>query len=183
MNMMINILTTATAYNGIYTQLGLKESFASSASLLESLVGIASNHGIVLAPVQSAKATATTTQVNGGGSIYGRLSMMINGDSDQCRNVSNDIKDNIMPYAEDLINNFGKEPRWMVKPYTSEELYPIKQNIVSIINILKQNIDNLSNSCINTDKLKTELESANDQNVLEMTNMLNNLTILLRQTE
>lgn len=127
------------------------------------------------------KATATTTQVNGGGSIYGRLSMMINGDSDQCRNVSNDIKDNIMPYAEDLINNFGKEPRWMVKPYTSEELYPIKQNIVSIINILKQNIDNLLNSCINTDNIKTELESANDQNVLEMTNMLNNLTILLRQ--
>lgn len=59
-NMIINILATATAYNGIYTQLGLKESFASTASLLESLVGIASNNAIVIAPVKSAKAVATT---------------------------------------------------------------------------------------------------------------------------
>lgn len=61
-NMMINILATATAYNGIYTQLGLKESFVSTASLLESLVGIASNNAIVIAPVKSAKSVATTTQ-------------------------------------------------------------------------------------------------------------------------
>ena len=60
-NMIINILATATAYNGIYTQLGLKESFVSTASLLESLVGIASNNGIVIAPVKSAKSVATTT--------------------------------------------------------------------------------------------------------------------------
>lgn len=61
-NMIINILATATAYNGIYTQLGLKESFVSTASLLESLVGVASNNAIVIAPVKSAKAVATTTQ-------------------------------------------------------------------------------------------------------------------------
>jgi hypothetical protein len=61
-NMIVNILATATAYNGIYTQLGLKESFVSTASLIESLVGIASNSGILISPVKSAKSVATTTK-------------------------------------------------------------------------------------------------------------------------
>ena len=60
-NMIVNILATATAYNGIYTQMGLKESFLSTASLRESIVGIASNHSILLPLTQSAKATGTTT--------------------------------------------------------------------------------------------------------------------------
>lgn len=59
-NMIINMLATATAYNGIYTQLGLKESFISTASILESIVGIASNHSILLPISQSAKAIGTT---------------------------------------------------------------------------------------------------------------------------
>jgi hypothetical protein len=59
-NMIVNILATATAYNGIYTQMGLKESFLSTASLRESIVGIASNHSILLPLQQSAKATGTT---------------------------------------------------------------------------------------------------------------------------
>lgn len=60
-NMIVNMLATATAYNGIYTQMGLKESFLSTASLLESVVGIGSNYSILLPLTQSAKAVATTT--------------------------------------------------------------------------------------------------------------------------
>lgn len=60
-NMIVNMLATATAYNGIYTQMGLKESFLSTASLLESVVAIGSNYSTLLPLTQSAKATGTTT--------------------------------------------------------------------------------------------------------------------------
>ena len=62
-NMLINMMATATAYNGVYTQMGLKESFVSTASWLESVVGIASNHSILLPIKKSASAIGTTNQL------------------------------------------------------------------------------------------------------------------------
>lgn len=56
-NMLVNILATATAYNGIYAQLGYKESFLSTATLLPSIVGLASNSSVLLEVKKSAQTT------------------------------------------------------------------------------------------------------------------------------
>lgn len=56
-SMLVNILATATAYNGIYAQFGYKESFLSTANLLESIVGLASNSSVLLEVKKSAKST------------------------------------------------------------------------------------------------------------------------------
>ncbi|NBO36193.1 hypothetical protein EBU91_01430 [bacterium] len=61
-NLLINILATATAYNGVYAQFGFTESFASTATLLESLISIGSNNSILFPITQSASAKATTVQ-------------------------------------------------------------------------------------------------------------------------
>lgn len=58
-SMLINILATATAYNGVYAQFGYKESFLSTANLLESIVGLASNSSVLLEVKKSA-----STKVN-----------------------------------------------------------------------------------------------------------------------
>jgi hypothetical protein len=59
-NLLINILSTATAYNGIYSQFGFTESFLSTATLLESVISIASNHSIVVPLVKSAGVKVST---------------------------------------------------------------------------------------------------------------------------
>lgn len=56
-NMLINILATATAYNGVYAQLGYKESFLSTATILPSIVGLASNSSVLLEVKKSAQMT------------------------------------------------------------------------------------------------------------------------------
>jgi hypothetical protein len=61
-NRLINILATATAYNGIYAQFGFTETALSTATLLESVVAIASNHSILVPITQSAKAVCLTRQ-------------------------------------------------------------------------------------------------------------------------
>jgi len=58
-NLLINILATVTAYNGVYAQFGFVNSFASTSSVMESILGIASNSSVVIAPVQSARTTRT----------------------------------------------------------------------------------------------------------------------------
>jgi hypothetical protein len=60
-NMLLNILATVTAYNGVYAQFGFANSFASTATVMESLLGIASNSSVVVAPVQSARVNRTVT--------------------------------------------------------------------------------------------------------------------------
>lgn len=60
-NMLLNILSTVTAYNGIYAQLGFANSFATTASVMESVLGIAANSSVVVAPVQSARVNRTIT--------------------------------------------------------------------------------------------------------------------------
>lgn len=60
-NLLLNILSTATAYNGVYAQYGYLNSFASTATVLESLMGVASNCSILLIPTSSASSTATVT--------------------------------------------------------------------------------------------------------------------------
>lgn len=60
-NLLLNILTTATAYNGVYAQYGYINSFATTATVLESLIGIAANSSVLLVPTSSASATATIT--------------------------------------------------------------------------------------------------------------------------
>jgi hypothetical protein len=64
-NLLINILSTVTAYNGVYAQYGFINSFAMTATVLESLLGIASNNGVLLVPTASARTnrTVTTTTV------------------------------------------------------------------------------------------------------------------------
>lgn len=56
-NMLVNILATATAYNGVYSQFGYHESFLSTSTLLSSIVGIASNSSVLLELKNSAKST------------------------------------------------------------------------------------------------------------------------------
>lgn len=58
-NMLVNILATATAYNGAYAYFGFNESFKISAQNLESFSGLASNESILLPFTQSASTTTT----------------------------------------------------------------------------------------------------------------------------
>jgi len=58
-NMIINILATATAYNGAYGYFGFNESFKISAQNLESFSGLASNESILLPFTLSASTDAT----------------------------------------------------------------------------------------------------------------------------
>jgi len=58
-NMLLNILATATAYNGIYAQYGYLNSFETTATSLNALLGIASNHCTLLEPTKTAKTRRT----------------------------------------------------------------------------------------------------------------------------
>lgn len=60
-NMLLNILATVTAYNGVYAQYGFVNSFATTSNLLESVLGIASNSSVLIAPTLSASTTRTIT--------------------------------------------------------------------------------------------------------------------------
>jgi hypothetical protein len=60
-NMMVNILATATAYNGVYAQFGYRESFLSTANLLPSIVGLAANSSVLLEVKNSANTTRTVS--------------------------------------------------------------------------------------------------------------------------
>lgn len=62
-NLLVNILATATAYNGIYAQFGYVNSFATTTTLLNSLLGIAANSSVLVIPVQGASTTRTITAV------------------------------------------------------------------------------------------------------------------------
>jgi hypothetical protein len=62
-NLLINILATATAYNGIYAQFGFVNSFATTTTLMQSLLGIAANSSVLIAPSQSASSSRTITAV------------------------------------------------------------------------------------------------------------------------
>lgn len=62
-NLLVNILATVTAYNGVYAQFGYVNSFATTTTLLNSLLGIASNNSVLIAPVQGASTTRTITAV------------------------------------------------------------------------------------------------------------------------
>lgn len=64
-NLLLNILATVTAYNGVYAQYGYINSFATTTTLLESLLGIASNNSILLTPTLSASSGRTVTTTNG----------------------------------------------------------------------------------------------------------------------
>lgn len=69
-NMLCNILATGVAYNGIYSQFGYNESFLSTANLLESIVGLASNSSVLLEVKKSAKSTNSVTVSAAGLSAY-----------------------------------------------------------------------------------------------------------------
>jgi hypothetical protein len=60
-NLLINLLATATAYNGIYSQFGYVNSFATTTTLLQSLLGIAANSSVLIAPTEGASTTGTIT--------------------------------------------------------------------------------------------------------------------------
>jgi hypothetical protein len=60
-SMICNILATGAAYNGVYSQFGYHESFLSTANLLESIFGLASNSSVLLEAKKSAKVTNTVT--------------------------------------------------------------------------------------------------------------------------
>jgi len=63
-SLLCNILATGVAYNGVYAQFGYHESFLSTANLLESIVGIASN-GSVLLEVKNSASTSRSITVSG----------------------------------------------------------------------------------------------------------------------
>jgi len=60
---LINILATATAYNGIYAQFGYVNSFATTTTLMQSILGIAANSSVLIAPVQGASTNRTVTAI------------------------------------------------------------------------------------------------------------------------
>lgn len=60
-NLLCNILATGAAYNGVYAQFGYHESFLSTANLLESIVGIASNGSVLLEVKKSAQTTVSAS--------------------------------------------------------------------------------------------------------------------------
>lgn len=60
-SMLCNILATGVAYNGVYAQFGYHESFLSTANLLESIFGIASNSSVLLEAKKSAFVTNTVS--------------------------------------------------------------------------------------------------------------------------
>lgn len=64
-NLLINILATATAYNGVYSQFGFINSFATTATVLESLLGVAANCSVLLEPTKSAVSSRTVNTLNG----------------------------------------------------------------------------------------------------------------------
>jgi hypothetical protein len=60
-NLLLNILSTVTAYNGVYAQFGFVNSFATTANVMESILGIAANSSVLVAPLQSARVQRTVT--------------------------------------------------------------------------------------------------------------------------
>lgn len=60
-NMLLNMLSTVTAYNGVYAQFGFTNSFATTATILESILGLAANSSVLVVPTLSAKTTRTVT--------------------------------------------------------------------------------------------------------------------------
>jgi hypothetical protein len=62
-NLLVNILSTVTAYNGIYAQFGYVNSFATTTTLLQSLLGIAANSSVLVIPTQGASSTRSVTAV------------------------------------------------------------------------------------------------------------------------
>jgi hypothetical protein len=60
-NMLVNILSTATAYNGVYAQYGYLNSFATTATTLPSILGIAANSSVLVEPTKCSKTTRTVT--------------------------------------------------------------------------------------------------------------------------
>lgn len=69
-NMLCNILATGVAYNGVYAQFGYHESFLSTANLLESVVGLASNSSVLLEVKKSAKVTNSVSISSAGLCAY-----------------------------------------------------------------------------------------------------------------
>ena len=62
-NLLVNNLATVTAYNGIYAQFGYVNSFATTTTLLQSLLGIAANSSVLVIPIQSASSSRSITAV------------------------------------------------------------------------------------------------------------------------
>lgn len=60
-NLLINMLATVTAYNGVYSQFGYINSFATTTTLMQSLLGIASNNSVTLKPTQGASTVGSLT--------------------------------------------------------------------------------------------------------------------------
>jgi len=60
-SLLCNILATGVAYNGVYAQFGYRESFLSTANLLESIVGLASNSSVLLEVKKSAVTSRSVT--------------------------------------------------------------------------------------------------------------------------
>jgi len=60
-NMIVNIMATATAYNGVYAQYGYLNSFATTATTLPSILGIAANSSVLVEPTKCSKTTRTIT--------------------------------------------------------------------------------------------------------------------------
>lgn len=58
-SLLINMLATVTAYNGVYSQFGYINSFATTTTLLQSLLGIASNNSVMITPTQGASTTGS----------------------------------------------------------------------------------------------------------------------------
>lgn len=69
-NLLCNVLATGAAYNGVYAQFGYSESFLSTANLLESIVGLASNGSVLLEVKKSAQVTNSVSVTGAGLSAY-----------------------------------------------------------------------------------------------------------------
>lgn len=64
-NMILNILATATAYNGVYAQFAYTNSWPSSANIRDAILGCASLSSILIPYTQSASANYTMNVISG----------------------------------------------------------------------------------------------------------------------
>lgn len=123
-NLLMNILSTVTAYNGVYAQFGFTNSFATTATLLESLLGIASNNSVILAPTKSATTNRTVSISGGTLSQYTTFNAKGTNGSDifffNTEEVPNNTSDTITLYSgTEIVNytNYNYETQSCEVPY------------------------------------------------------------------
>lgn len=124
-NLLINILATATAYNGVYAQFGFVNSFATTATLLPSILGIAANSSILIAPTQGASTDRTINAIGATLEDYTSFKAVATNSADMfffnTKSVAPNTSDSVTLYSgTDVISytNYNYDTQSCEIPYT-----------------------------------------------------------------